>query len=374
MRYIILGPYYHSLVLSILLTTRSRSFGIPIQFDVWNSKDDFLDPVLQGCILAHHPVLAGIVSQKNNHITEVVCSSNCVQEPLQLHTTFPIMINRNGLGETSITQEFIQLYRNIQTSVSKILVSAVQHMQFMSIPTEPFAIDLLFNAHIPVEWRLAFLQSCGRFFLGAGNRRLALQDIFDFQSSDFLRIAKHISVNEIFEQGMQSYIPKLFTQTYQNGLQHFFSEMINVGSRELIAAIYQLIVDILKSPTCPHLEPLPQKDVILSKYLFECISNNPKKLQNISNIKTGLEMQFSMLGGNLVQQESLRSVFQDISVERSTTKSTIPHIFLEKKRHMIWLPFVSPELSTNWSSFLEEMTDVHTMAEQIWQNIMNPSY
>ena len=197
MKYTITGPYYSSLALSIFLHIKARSFGMPLQFDVdiASNSSDFRNEnsKLEGSVLAYHPPLAGILSDCDSQIPEMFFSSRRVSKPLLLLTTYPLIINRNGLGESDVTQELVTLYRKINTPIAKVLQNILRHLQSMYIPSEPFAIDILLDSKIPIEWRLSFLQSCGHLFLHKSHRVLALQDIFDFQAQIYFLVKKRMS-------------------------------------------------------------------------------------------------------------------------------------------------------------------------------------
>jgi hypothetical protein len=358
-KYIISGPYYYSLALSIFLHIKARSFGLPLRFDVCSVPEENLD----GAVLAYHPALAGILSDCDNRIPEVFFSSHRVSQPLLLLTTYPLTINRNGYGESKVTQELLQLYRNINTPMSKKLQNVFHHLQAMSIPREPFSFDILLDSSIPIEWRLGFLQSCGHFFLSSSHRILSLQDIFHFQSADFVQNIQGVNIEYLLENGIDSSIQKIFMPAYQNAIQTFFTELFSVSSTELQKAIYQLIVDVVHSPVCPHLGPIPKIDRQLSKYLYECISGKPKVVKNISNMKWELERQFSFLGGKLIQENPQKFI------ENSNE-------YIQKGIQMITIPTTEKMQNSDkdWISLIKEIDKAFAKAELLWKDILHPSY
>jgi hypothetical protein len=368
-KYTITGPYYSSLALSIFLHIKARSFGMPLQFDVdvGSNSSDFGNAKLnlEGGVLAYHPPLAGILSDCDSQIPEVFFSSPRVSQPLLLLTTYPLIINRNGLGESDVTQELISLYRKINTPIAKVLQNILHQLQSMSIPSEPFAIDILLDSKIPIEWRLSFLQSCGRLFLHTSHRVLALQDIFDFQFHNFVNIAQSIDLQYLMKHGIDDSIKNIFTTTFQNDIQNFFQLISSGVSKQSQQSIYQLIVDVLQSPICPHLGPIPKKDQYLSKYLYECISGKPKNVKNITNLKTELEEQFAFMGGKLIKEDSRQQIDGVVKSDQI----------------IVFSPFGKKEEDQNrttnnepWSLFLEEIDRAFEKSEEIWKDILHPSY
>ena len=342
---------------------------MPLQFDVDigpNSSDCRNEnSKLEGDILAYHPPLAGILSDFDSQIPEMFFSSHRVSQPLLLQTTYPLIINRNGQGESEVTKELISLYRKINTPLAKVLQNILRHLQSMSIPSEPFAIDVLLDSKIPIEWRLSFLQSCGRLFLHTSHRVLALQDIFDFQVPNFANTAQSIDIQYLMKNGIDDSIKDIFTSAYQNDIQKFFQLIASEVSKQSQQSLYQLIVDVLQSPICPHLGPIPKKDQYLSKYLYECISGKPKNVKNISNVKTELEEQFVFMGGKLIKEDS------NYHIDNGEKSDQI----------IVFTPFEKKEEDENrtahrepWSLFLEEIDIAFEKSEEIWKDILHPSY
>ena len=348
---------------------------MPLQFDIGidstvpepkykNTKLEGKNTKLEGNVLAYHPRLAGILSDCDSKIPEVFFSSHRVSHPLLLLTTYPLTINRDGLGESDVTKEILTLYRKINTPISKVLRNILRHFQSMSIPSEPFAIDVLLDSKIPIEWRLSFLQSCGRLFLHTSHRVLALQDIFDFQEKNFVRNSQMIDIQYLMENGIDDAVKNIFISSCQNDIQNFFRLISKEISKQSLQSLYQLIVDVLQSPICPHLEPIPKKDQHLSKYLYECISGKPKNVKNILNIKEKLEDQFAFLGGKLIQEYSKQHT--DTAVQSDKV--------------IVFAPFGQEEYGDStdnydtWSLFLKEIDRAFERSEEIWKDILHPSY
>ena len=76
--------------------------------------------VLDECTLAYHPVLAGILSQTNNHMTQVLLSSQSIQKTLQniAHDISP-KNQQKWKGRILDNAGNYDLYRDIHSPVSK---------------------------------------------------------------------------------------------------------------------------------------------------------------------------------------------------------------------------------------------------------------
>ena len=102
---------------------------MPLQFDIGIdsnvSEPRYKNTKFEGNVLTYHPPLAGILSDCDSKIPEVFFSSHRVSQPLLLLTTYPLTINRDGLGESDVTKELLSLYRKINTPISKVFTKYI---------------------------------------------------------------------------------------------------------------------------------------------------------------------------------------------------------------------------------------------------------
>jgi hypothetical protein len=163
------GPSPVTLTAGILLLSRARSFGIPVQVEIQGDPNT-ITPVL-GPALVHAPVLATCGVGRELGQGALVAVPGPASDPM-LMCLAPagagewFQVDASGEGSHPATQAFVALARHPSLVARQAARQFHRLLHALGVPGEPAVLDLLFNAPAPPLTRVALAIRAGQAMTG----------------------------------------------------------------------------------------------------------------------------------------------------------------------------------------------------------------
>lgn len=163
------GPSAMALTAGILLLSRSRSFGQPLQVTIVGDPDT-ISPVL-GPALVHAPVLASCGVGRELGSGALVIVPGRATEPLAVSISEDgtgdwFHVDRAGGGVHPASQAFVALCRSRDPRLRQLARDLRDALAALGCPPEPALIDLLCDAPAPPLIRLTLALRAGQAMTG----------------------------------------------------------------------------------------------------------------------------------------------------------------------------------------------------------------
>lgn len=158
-----------TLTAGILLLSRARSFGIPLQVQI-EGDPNTITPVL-GPALVHAPVLATCGVGRELGQGALVAVTGPATDPMLMCLGESgsgdwFQVDASGEGSHPATQAFVALARDPRLLARQTSRQFHRLLHVLGVPGEPALLDLLFNAPAPPLTRLALALRAGRAMTG----------------------------------------------------------------------------------------------------------------------------------------------------------------------------------------------------------------
>jgi hypothetical protein len=154
-----------SVTAGILLLTRARSFGLPLEVEIVGDPTDVA--VVHGPALVHSAVLASCGVGREHGAGALVIVPGPSTEPLAVSLsedgTGPwFLVDRTGKGAHPATQAFVRLYRTSDPSLRDLGKQLRRALSAFGVTAEPAILDLVFGSPEPPIVRAAVGLRAGR--------------------------------------------------------------------------------------------------------------------------------------------------------------------------------------------------------------------
>lgn len=154
-----------SVTAGILLLSRARSFGLPLEVEIVGDPKE-ITPVL-GPALVHSPVLASCGVGRDHGAGALVVVPGPPSDPIAVSTAEHgvgewFWVDRSGKGHDPATRAFTRLSRSRQPRARELGKLLRQAMGALGIGSEPAVLDMLFGAPDPPLIRTAAALRAGR--------------------------------------------------------------------------------------------------------------------------------------------------------------------------------------------------------------------
>lgn len=179
MKLTLTGPLSVCISAGILLLSKAKTFGQPLQVLTTHNKPKF--PEWQVPTLVHDPVLAALGLPTLGH-SEVVSLGGESTTPLNVHLNGELVkVDRSGIGVNVITNALLEFFRNGKSLKTRTVNMLCSHL---AIPKEPAVFDLLLNPKIPIGFRFAILKSLRDVFGIKHKSQRIVKQFIVFDDSD----------------------------------------------------------------------------------------------------------------------------------------------------------------------------------------------
>ncbi len=164
------GPSAMALTAGILLLSRSRSFGVPLDVEIVGDPDT-VTPV-RGPAIVHAPVLASCGVGRDLGSGALVIVPGPAADPLAASVTEDgadgwFLVDRAGDGQGAASRAFVALSRSPDPSQRALGRQLRDALAKLGCPAEPALIDLLCAAPAPPLVRLSLALRAGQGMTGA---------------------------------------------------------------------------------------------------------------------------------------------------------------------------------------------------------------
>lgn len=154
----------------IMLLTRARQLGYPLEVAVVGDPDDILP--IPGPAVCYAPVLAscGVGREEGSGATVVVPGPPGRPVMVTVHPHGEsgwFFVDRSGNGHHPATQAFVRLSRDPRPNARELGRELRRAMEAIGLSTDPAILDVLFGADVPPLVRLAVGLRAGRAMSGA---------------------------------------------------------------------------------------------------------------------------------------------------------------------------------------------------------------
>lgn len=179
------GSSPSTMAAGILLLSRARSFGLPIQVEIVGDPGDI--GVVEGPAILHSAPIASCGVGRELGSGALVVVPGPVEVPLAVSLSADgregwFEVDRAGLGVHPATQAFLRLRRERRADVRQHVRQLFAAADWLGCAAEPAVLDLLFGAPASPLSRVALALRAGRGLSGQRGRSLTEQLVGDIES------------------------------------------------------------------------------------------------------------------------------------------------------------------------------------------------
>ncbi len=153
----------------ILLLTRARQLGLPLQVSVIGDPE--ASTPIPGPAVLYAPVLASCGVGREEGAGGLVIVPGAPRDPLMMTATPHgvggwFLVDRSGSGHHPATQAFVRLSRDPRVPARHLAKDVRRAMEVLGMAPEPAVLDVLFSADVPPLTRLSLALRAGRALSG----------------------------------------------------------------------------------------------------------------------------------------------------------------------------------------------------------------
>jgi hypothetical protein len=267
MEVLLSGNSPSTMTAGIMLLTRARQLGFPLQVAVVGDATDLKE--IPGPAVVYAPVLAscGVGRELGSGATVVIPGPPgapvlATVDPHGVGDWF--LIDRNGQGAHPATQAFLRLSRDPRISARHLGKELRRLMETLGMAPDPAVLDILFGAPVPPLLRLALALRAGRSMAGGRGdsitRHLAgsVEDAQDplepaltpARVRQLVASGDHLWILHRLSLGIRDRVEEWLTSALELGLED--------GDRDLalVAALTEIASHLAQLPVNSILPPL----------------------------------------------------------------------------------------------------------------------
>ncbi len=337
----------------IILMTKSRQLGLPLQVQVIGNPDSM--PRVPGPAVVYAPVLASCgVGRDAGSGAMVVVPGPPRAKILMTATPHGVggwfFVDRTANGHHPATKAFIRLARDPRVPARRLGKDIRRAMEVLGMAVEPAVLDVLFQADVSPLTRLSLALRAGRSLSGGRGEPITrfvtghVPEDRDPLPPEFDREA----MMELLQTGGLQWILDSFSPAMRDGAEAWLEAAAEVAREDdgrdlvLIHALAELASNLVQLPPYSILPPLGAAEDAVSVGLKAALSSREER-----DAMVELTRMYRFLGGRYIDES--------------------PHSY------EVCDGDPTEDLIGRWQWFCTQVREGRKRAEILWPEIMDPS-
>jgi len=290
----------------IILLTRARQLGLPIQVQVITPTEGH-EPVLGPAVL-YAPVLASCGVGREAGQGAMVVVPGPPRAPV-LMTATPhgvdgwFYVDRTGTGYHPATQAYVRLSRDPRVAARKLSKDIRRVMELLGMQPEPAVLDVLFSADVSPLTRLSIALRAGRALSGNRGEPLTRYVTGDVEAAKdpLPHVFNAEDTARRLRDGGFLWILDGLSPALRDRAEEWFQAAADLAAEDegrdlvLVHAIAELASHLVQLPACSILPPLGAAEDAVSVGLGAALSTDEEQ-----DALAELQRMYRFLGGTYV--------------------------------------------------------------------------